>query len=346
MTGSSRAMILGTAAHPFRPFDEWLRIARLVEELGYGMTCQSQNPLLRGDPFVELGAAALVTRNVLLATMVAVPIAPNPATMAASAATLDNISGGRAVLGLGRGTATAKACGEAAMSTGVLEAYVIALRALLRGNKAVWKGTELRMEWVTRPVPVILSAYGVRTLELAGRHADGVLIGSATRGPALTNAIEIVRRSATDAGRDPSDIALWVVARVSLKDDRSEALNDIKGILAASALQLSENDPDLDDDLRSALSELKARYVYKDHVVPGGANDQLVEELGLVDYLAGRFSISGTPVDCRNQFQQLADAGVDCVFLNGAIKDDEGMITSVAEKVGVRFERSATAPPA
>ena len=55
-------MIVGTAAHPFRPFEDWLRVARLVEELGYGMTCQSQNPVLRGDPFVELGIAARETR--------------------------------------------------------------------------------------------------------------------------------------------------------------------------------------------------------------------------------------------------------------------------------------------
>src|SRR5450631_1574113 len=69
--GSPDLMIVGTAAHPFRPFEEWLRVARLVEELGYGMTCQSQNPVLRGDPFVELGVAARETRSVLLATTVA-----------------------------------------------------------------------------------------------------------------------------------------------------------------------------------------------------------------------------------------------------------------------------------
>ena len=331
-------MILGTAAHPFRPFEDWIRVVHLVEELGYGMTCQSANPIIRGDPYVELGVAARETKSLLLATTVAVPALATPAPMAASIAAVNQISGGRAVLGVGRGTATARMVGEPDLTMEQLEEYIRALRGLLAGEAVTWRGTRLRLGWVGRPAPVILAAYGPRTLRLAGRCADGVLIASAVRGGVLRDAIRDVRRGATEAGRDAGDLAIWVVGRASVADDTDEAMSDLKAILAGAARQLDQRDPDLSDEVRSAVSELKRRYVEADHVVPGGANDALVDELGLLDYLAARFAITGTADDCRRQFQELADLGVDCVFLNGAMRNEERMIVSVAEKVGVSFE--------
>jgi 5,10-methylenetetrahydromethanopterin reductase len=339
-------VIIGTAAHPFRPFEDWLRVARLVEELGYGMTCQSQNPVLRADPFVELGVAARETRSVLLATTVAVAGLVNPAIQAAAVATVDEISHGRAVLGLGRGAATATAIGESALSSAGLEAYVVALRELLGGRAATWQRSEIRLPWVTRPVPVILSAYGPRTLQLAGRCADGVLIASAVAGPVLADAIGSVRDSAAAAGRDPKDVAIWVTARASVGTDRDEALADLKAILAGSGRQLDPNEPGLSEEHRLAIAELKSRYVEADHVVPGGTNEALIEELGLVDYLAGRFAITGTAGECRVQLQAIADLGVDCVFLNGAMRNEERMIVAVAEQVGVNYTRQSRAAPA
>ena len=333
-------MIIGTGAHPFRPFEDWIRVVHMIEELGYGMTCQSDNAILRGNPFVELGVAARETKNILLATTVATPVPANPASMASAIATVDAISGGRAVLGLGRGAATARALGERSMRTADLGRYVTALRTLLAGGTATWNGSSITMGWVRRPVPVVLSAYGPRTLALAGRCADGVLIGSAVRGPVLVDAIAAVRDAAAAGGRDPADVAVWVMGRAAVKDDGEEALSDLKAILAGAARQLADDDPDLPEGLRPSVKELKARYVERDHVVPGGANDALIEQLGLTDYLASRFAIYGTPAQCRTQLQELADAGVDCLFLNGAIRDEETMIVSVAEKVGLQFTPS------
>jgi len=331
-------MILGTAAHPFRPFEDWIRVAHLVEELGYGMTCQSENPVFRADPFVDLGVAARETRRLLLATTVAVPALRSPAQMAASAAAVDAISGGRAVLGIGRGAATAKATGERAHTTAELEEYVLAVRGLLRGEATQWRGKAMRLGWVDRPVPVILAGYGPKALRSAGRCADGVLIAYAVGGPALEHAIHTARLAAAEAQRDPNELRIWVVARASVGGDRDEALADLKAILAAAGRQLDEHDADLPDELRPCVATLKKQYVEADHVVPGGANERLIEDLGLLDYLGERFAIAGSPTECRAQLQRLADLGVDCVFLNGAMRNEERMIVGMAERVGVRFE--------
>jgi 5,10-methylenetetrahydromethanopterin reductase len=312
------------------------------------MTCQSMSPLSRGDPYVELGAAARETKSLLLATTVAVPAPANPAVMAASIATVNEISGGRAVLGVGRGVATARLLGERGLTTAQLEEYVRALRALLAGDEAAWRGTPMRLGWATRagpsPPPVILSEYGPQTLRLAGRCADGVLIAAAVGGPVLRDAIAAARDGAREAGREPGELAIWVMGRASVGDSQDEALSDLKAILAGAGRQLDTRDPDLSDDLRPAIAELKKRYVEADHVVPGGANDALIDSLGLTGYLASRFAIAGSAEQCRRQLQELADLGVDCVFLNGAMRNEERMIVSIAEKVGVSFTPSYCVP--
>src|SRR5260370_36296518 len=112
-------------------------------------------------------------------------------------------------------------------------------------------------------------------------------------------------------------------------------------MLGGGGGELEEHGGELGEEGRPAVAEVKKRYVEADHVVPSGANDALIEELGLVDYLAGRFAIAGTAAQCRQQLQELADLGVDCVFLNGAMRNEERMIVSMAEKVGVSVEASA-----
>jgi 5,10-methylenetetrahydromethanopterin reductase len=241
------------------------------------------------------------------------------------------------VLGLGRGAHTAHALGEPALSTAELEEFVRAVRSLLAGETAQWHGKSLQMGWVREPAPVILAAYGPRTLRMAGRCADGALVSAAVGGPVLREAIKAVADGARDAGRDPAEVVIWVVGRASVGDDRDEALADLKAILAGAGRQLADDDADLDADLRAAVRELKRRYVEADHVVPGGANDALIDELGLLDYLARRFAICGTPDECRLQLQELADLGIECVFLNGAMRNEERMIVSIAEKVGLDY---------
>ena len=69
----------------------------------------------------------------------------NPAAMAASIATVNQISGGRAVLGVGRGTVTARMVGELGLTTAQLEEYIRGLRGLLAGEAVAWRGTRLRL---------------------------------------------------------------------------------------------------------------------------------------------------------------------------------------------------------
>ena len=62
-------------------------------------------------------------------------------------------------------------------------------------------------------------------------------------------------------------------------------------------------------ELLSKIQELGKRYVFEEHVAPGSANCRLIEELGLVDFLADRFAIAGTQADCIRKIEAAAEAG-------------------------------------
>jgi len=87
---------------------------------------------------------------------------------AGAIATVDELSGGRAVLGIGRGFSAVSNIGERPATTRELAEYVRALRTIMRGETATYRGKEIHAAWIERPVPVIVSAYGPKTRRMAG----------------------------------------------------------------------------------------------------------------------------------------------------------------------------------
>lgn len=130
---------------------------------------------------------------------------------------------------------------------------------------------------------------------------------------------EIVRDSiaqgaagAREAGRDPEAVELWWWPDVNLAPSRREAIDGIRMSLAAGGNHLSRFTTEgkhIPPDLLGPVEELGRRYTFTDHVVPGGANGRLIEELGLLDYLAERFAVAGPALECVEKLERAVEAG-------------------------------------
>src|SRR5436309_3675311 len=105
------------------------------------------------------------------------------------------------------------------------------MRRLFRGEEAEVNGSTIRFAWLTRPVPVLLAAYGPRVLELAGAEADGLILQLAA--PSVVEwAVGHARRGARAAGRALEGFEVIAGAPTYISGDRERALSRVRGFPA------------------------------------------------------------------------------------------------------------------
>ncbi len=196
------------------------------------------------DAFGVLGAIAARTNRAWLGTGVANPYLRHPNLLAASLATLDRLSGGRAVLGLGRGQPEwyERALGMDRGSPLVrLDETISLIRAWQAaphrassppGGEFGVRDWERQVHPLQPTPPILLAAAGPKALALAGRAADGVVVNALASETYLADAIPAVKRAAAEAGRDPD--ALWIVLRtaVTVTADPEPVLERLKASIA------------------------------------------------------------------------------------------------------------------
>lgn len=90
-------------------------------------------------------------------------------------------------------------------------------------------------------------------------------------------------------------------------------------------------------ELLPRVKELAARYRFDEHVMPESFNARLIEELGLVDYLAERFAVAGTPDDCIKKLRQAVDAGARQFWMSAHFDDKTGFMRRWAASVMPAF---------
>jgi alkanesulfonate monooxygenase SsuD/methylene tetrahydromethanopterin reductase-like flavin-dependent oxidoreductase (luciferase family) len=164
------------------------------------------------DTLATLMGIAGETDELVLGTGV-IPMSARTARLAAmAAATVQERSGGRHVLGVGTGRAVPGALGR-------LRAYVEEIRELVGGSAP---GAALRLPLPT-PVPIWIAALGPRAVRLAGEIADGVILNWCTP-DRVAEAREAIRVAADEAGRDPDAVTIAVYVRASFSGRADEAL--------------------------------------------------------------------------------------------------------------------------
>src|SRR5215216_704642 len=206
-----------------------LQVAHAADAAGIDASWASEDP--EGwDAFAVLSAIAAVTERAQLGTSVTSPYPRHPNLLAASVATLDRLSGGRATLGLGRGEVEwhRDALG---IDTGDPLAVLGETVALLRqwwqpphratspdnGHFRV-RGWQRVIHPRQVQVPVYLAAAGPRALDLAGAICDGVIFNEQTSNDFLRQAIPRVRAAAMTAGRDTAALAFALATTAVVVD--------------------------------------------------------------------------------------------------------------------------------
>jgi alkanesulfonate monooxygenase SsuD/methylene tetrahydromethanopterin reductase-like flavin-dependent oxidoreductase (luciferase family) len=140
-----------------------------------------------------------------------------------------------------------------------------------------------------------------------------VIIGLGVTDEVIDTAVEQVDGGAREAGRDPDDIEKWFVVDTNVRDDRETAIDEVKMSLASFAhmsLQMTLEGKAVPEDLQEDIKTLVKGYDPHLHGKPNAThNRDLVESLGLTEYLHERYAIAGTPEECIQKIQCINDTG-------------------------------------
>jgi 5,10-methylenetetrahydromethanopterin reductase len=299
-----------------------LRMAAAAERGGWDMIGVADTPGNAMDPWVAATLVAQHTRTPRLAICVTNLETRHPAVSAAAIASLDAVSNGRAVLGIGAGHSGTKNLGVRGSSPATLREGVAAIRRLLAGEQVEYRGGTAQLPWVTRAPRVFQAGSLPASLRAAGAAADGAFVNYGLDGTSLRTSTGHLATGARSAGRDPRDIEVWQIACLDCHRDRAVARGKLGAILAfVSSYVIGSGDlaaRGVPAHLIEPLRELRRRYSTR----PGDADARLVDELGLFDYLAGRLAVWGTAEDCLRQAQAARAAGAERLMFTVSLAAD------------------------
>jgi probable F420-dependent oxidoreductase len=304
-----------------------------AESLGLGSAFISERFNIK-EAVTLSGAVGAVSRTLGVATAATNHNTRHPAVLASYATTMHRLTGGRFTLGLGRGIGPLfDAYGISRITTAQLEDMAGLLRRLFHGELVLghegpagsWPVLHLDSDFA-EDIPLGITAFGPRTLALAGRAYDMLVLHTFFTDETVERAVHTARTAAEQAGRDPASVRIWS-CYATVHDGLPEAvrLRKTVGRLATylqgyGDLMVATNgwDP-------AVLARFRGDAVVTS--VPGAIDAKA--DTATLEHVATLLpeewlepAATGSPERCAERVLRQFDLGVDGVIMHGATPDE------------------------
>ncbi|MFQ5828312.1 MAG: LLM class flavin-dependent oxidoreductase [Candidatus Methylomirabilia bacterium] len=321
---------------PAHPPDRLAAIAKLAEESGYDSLWLADERFFR-EVYASLALCALHTSRIRLGPCVTDPYSRHPALTAMAIATLDEISGGRAVLGIGAGVSGFRELGirPERPAVGIREAVEL-IRRLLAGETVTVKGEQVafhagRLDFTPlRPrIPIYVASQRPAGCRVAGRVADGAIMQGCVAEPLLRFFRERVEEGARQAGRDPASIELVARINICVADDRRAARDTVRPTIVRS---LSAQRPDFFTFSTAGLTvpaSLREKVLALPYTHDPAPLRALVSEVP--DEFVDAVTLTGPPDEVARGVVRLARGGITQLMVYPLAPD--GRIESTVERL-------------
>lgn len=277
------------------------------------------------------GAASVVTNEMWIGTGVTNVDTRHPLVTATLATTVSRLSGGRFALGVGRGVGIrAKMMGLDPVKNAELAEFVALMRKLWSGDRVVGHSSALgtfpylhQAGWLHESIPLLMTAFGPRSLEFAGSVFDGVILHTFMSDEAVSRAVSLVRRGAENVGRDPDSVKVWPVLAVACNAPEERELKLITARMATylQAPAYGELLFEINGWDPKALEAFRANDAVRS--IPGGIDSvattaqlRAIRDLMPKEWLPAAV---GSPETCARRIVDQFDAGADGVILHASL---------------------------
>ncbi len=302
-------------------------MAATFEAAGWDGIYMADTQNLTAEVYASLGVAAASTDRLRLATGVTNPVTRHPAVAASSIATVQAASGGRAVLGIGRGDSSLGYLGRKPASVATFEEYVSRVRGYLHGEEVDLGDATSRNVWIAEsgqpPVPIDIAATGPKVIAVAARHADRVTFAVGADPHRLRDSIALVRAERAAAGLDPMSISVGAYVNVVAHPDVETARRIARGGAAVfahfSGMAGAPPTNTADDQVFQAIDE--------HYDMSGHASADAAHAAALPDDFLDRFAVAGPVEHCTARLSELIEAGAErIVVVPGSRGADPGEV--------------------
>lgn len=304
-------------AHPIR---DGMRYAQLAESAGFAAVWQAESRLVR-EATVPMAAFAAVTERIKVGSGVVNNWTRNPALLASTFSTLDDLAPGRVVLGLGAWwDPLAKRVGiDRSRPLKAMRETVEAVRALLADERVTYQGEfvhldDVELDYVHQPrrpkdVPIYIGATGMQMMALTGEIADGAVLNYLVSPAYNAAAMHHLERGASKAGRSVEDLDRPQLVVCSMHEDRQVAL-DAARLLVTQYLGQQPHimkASGVGGDLLESISKV---------LTWPATHEQVVEASELVpDEVVQLVCAAGTEEECKAKVAAYLESGATCAVL-------------------------------
>ena len=297
---------------PRQTLASWAQLCSELEEQGVERLWLIDSQLAMKDVYAGLLVAAQATRRMELGPGVTNPLTRHPTVTASAIAALQELSGGRALLGVGAGDSAVYGLGWKPARVAQVEASLRFLGAVLTGAEGVLDGRAYRLPHLAGRVPLWLAASQRRMCTLAGELCDGVILMGPADPGFVRQQVEWVAAGIRASGRRREAVEIALVVTLSADPDRDAALAAVRSWASTEARLIAgfaEFPPSL-ERFRPEIEAARAAYDYSEHL-----STHADHQHALGDELAAALAVAGTAAECAGRVRSLLATGIDgCIF--------------------------------
>ena len=308
---------------------ENMRLAQQADELGYQRFWVGDSHMIWREPYVLMGAIAASTRKLAIGPGVTHPQVRDLTVTASAMATLNELSGGRAILGIGVGATGPENIGMKPVNIDKLEEALVILKQLLAGAAVQRNGREVKLMFASGPkIPIYLGTRAPAVMQLAASLADGIIYTGEVA--TIESIVATLKRCCSEAGRATDEVKVVYRIPCCVSNDSTKAREEVKGKIARTAMthlgRLHRMGKLEDAKDRTAVERLWQFYDTYHHMGP--EHSHLVRE-EWVD----RFAIAGRPDEIRDKVRNILKFDIGELTIIPFGKSKEAVIRMFTEGV-------------
>lgn len=293
---------------PRETFAQVGEIAKQVEDLGFDMLWFVDHQLGMKDVYAAMNMAALHTKRIEIGAAVTQFYTRHPTVTANATTALDELSNGRAILGVGAGWVSVHSIGAKPQKLAEIRAGIELTRRLFAGEVIDFDGVEGQLATARRQIPIYLAVSQPQMLRMSGEICDGAILMGAADPEFCKWQLDYIYQGLEKGKRKRSDIVIDLIVTMSIDDDQEKALGDIRAWATSQAATFDvwKQFPAGWERFRPMFREAAEQYHYKEHLSLHAGHKQIVS-----DEFTQAVAVAGNLSYCIDRLKAVAALDID-----------------------------------